>query len=560
MANLLLFLTIAGALALFLFGMKLMSESLQKIMGERIRKILSSMTSNKLRGVLTGLFITALIQSSSATTVMVVSFVNGGILRLVEAVNVIIGANIGTTITTWLISVLGFEFNFTLFTLPLIGLSIPLLFANKRKLKSWGEMLLGFSLLFIALSFLKSNMPVASADSGLAQTLSTLSSYGHGSFFIFLAVGILFTVIIKSSSSIFALTLVFAINGWINFDIAVAMVLGENIGTTIAAITAAKVANTTAKRAALAHLFFNLFGVIWVGALFPFILKGTSWLFMHLGGGNPLTDATQIPMALALFHLLFNVLNTLLLVGFTRQITQFVMRKVPAVAQNDNEFKLTHIKIGVLSTPDASLYQARRETILFAEKVRKMFMNVERIFEERNDKEYAILKDKITVAEEFSNRLEKEIANFLTKVGEGRLSETSSQRMRALYKMIDDIESIADSCINIMNAIDRKRTANIVFPEQTNNNVRLLFNMVRDALDMMVTMLTHDEQLPLSMAQETEREINNFRDILKSEHLNNLEKGIYKYDAGIIYNDIVSQCERIGDYAINVDEAFKSLY
>ena len=285
-----------------------------------------------------------------------------------------------------------------------------------------------------------------------------------------------------------------------------------------------------------------------------------AWLYMQLGGGDPFTNQMDIPIALSLFHTLFNIINTLLLIGFTRNITQFVIKRIPATASGNNEFKLTHIKIGVLSTPDASLYQALRETTVFAERVRKMFMNVQHIFDEQNEKEYKVLKEKIIENEKYSNRLETEIANYLTKVGEGRLSEASSQRMRALYKMIDDIESIADSCINIMNAVERKRERKISFPEHINNNVHLIFNMVRDALDMMVTMLTHDEEVPLSMAQVAENEINNFRDILKSEHLDNLEKGIYRYDAGMIYNDIVSQCERIGDYAINVDEAFKGVF
>ncbi|MDA3930327.1 MAG: Na/Pi cotransporter family protein [Prolixibacteraceae bacterium] len=560
MGGILLLLSIAGAIALFLFGMKLMSESLQKIMSERIRKVLSSMTSNKFKGILTGVFITALIQSSSATTVMVVSFVNAGILQLVEAISLIIGANIGTTLTAWLISFFGFELNSAIYMLPLIGISIPFLFSNKRKLKNWGEILLGFSLLFISLNFLKDSIPQANMDSGLANAVQTVYSWGHISYLIFLLIGVLFTIIIKSSSSIFALTLVLAFNGWINFELAAAMVLGENIGTTLTAISASKVANITAKRAAIAHLFFNLTGVIWVIIILPFFLGSISNLYMYLGGGNPFTNNHEIPLALALFHTLFNVLNTIILIGFTKQITQFVIKRVPSDYNAENRFKLTHIKIGVLSTPDASLYQARRETVLFTEKVRKMFMNVERIYDTQIEKDFKLLSEKIKTTEEYANRLETEIANFLTKVGEGRLSETSSKRMRALFKMIDDIESIADSCINILSAIEKKRNSKFIFPDQINNNVHLMFNMVRESLDIMVTMLTHDEELPLSMALETENEINNFRDILKSEHLNNLEKGVYKYDAGILYNDIISQCERIGDYAINVDEAFKSLF
>lgn len=491
---------------------------------------------------------------------MVVSFVNAGILRLAEAVSLIIGANIGTTFTAWLISIFGFELNFALFTLPIIGLSIPFLFSNRRKLKNIGEMLLGFSLIFISLGFLKEYIPDANHQSWIYLAIQKVSEWGHGSYLIFLFIGILFTIVIKSSNSIFALTLVLAFNGWINYELAVAMVLGENIGTTIAAIAVSKVANITARRTALAHLFFNLFGVLWVILFFPYLLKMNAWLYMQLGGGNPFLNRADIPIALAMFHTLFNIINTLLLIGFTKHIAKFVIKRIPSTSTGNKEFRLTHIKIGVLSTPDASLYQALRETTVFAERVRKMFMNVQHIFNEQNEKEYKVLKEKITKNEEYSNRLETEIANYLTKVGEGRLSEASSQRMRALYKMIDDIESIADSCINILNAVERKKEQKLVFPDHINNNVQLIFNMVRDALDMMVTMLTHDEEVPLSMAQVAENDINNFRDILKSEHLDNLEKGIYRYDAGMIYNDIVSQCERIGDYAINVDEAFKGVF
>ena len=294
--------------------------------------------------------------------------------------------------------------------------------------------------------------------------------------------------------------------------------------------------------------------------IFPLFLKGIAWLFMELGGGNPFENIASVPFAIAFFHTSFNLINVLLLMGFSRKLTHYLSRKIVATTQPENGFKLTHIKIGLLSTSEASLFQARRETVLFAEKVRKMFINVERIFDEINEKEYGVLKVQIVETEEFSNRLEKEIANYLTKVGEGRLSEASSRRMRALFKMIDDIESIADSCVNIFKAIERKKEQKIKFPEQINNNVHLIFTMVRAALDTMVTMLTHDEELPLSMAQDAETELNNFRDILKSEHLNNLEKGVYKYDAGILYNDIISQCERIGDFAINVDESFKNLF
>jgi len=559
MTGLLILLTIAGATALFLFGMKLMSESIQKIVGERIRNLLTSMTSNKLKGVLTGTFIAALIQSSSATTVMVVSFVNAGILRLFEAISIIMGANIGTTFTAWLIAFFGFNVNFSVFLLPVIGLGIPLIFSAQRKYRNWGELLLGFCLLFISLNFLKTNVPQV-YESWFLDAINWMSSSDLLSFFMFFIFGTVFTMAIRSSSAIIALTMVFVFNGWLGFEQAAAMVVGENVGTTLAAITASKGANINAKRAAYAHLFFNLFGFILLIFFFQWFLKGISILFMLAGGANPFTNTQSVPLALALFHTLFNLLNAIILIGFSKRISAFVSQKVSKSKTTSDEFKLTHIKTGLLSTPEASLFQAKRETILFAERVRKMFINVERIFDEQNEKEFERLKASIFDTEDYSDRMEKEIAKYLTKVGEGRLSEASSRRMHALYKMIDDMESIADSCVNILNIIERKRVEKIQFPLQINDNVRLIFTMVREALDLMVTMLTHEEDMPLSMANETEKEINNFRDILKSEHLNNLEKGVYKYDAGIMYNDIVSQSERIGDYAYNVDESFKNLF
>ncbi|HPR61376.1 MAG TPA: Na/Pi symporter, partial [Prolixibacteraceae bacterium] len=372
MTGLLILLTIAGATALFLFGMKLMSESIQKIVGERIRNLLTSMTSNKLKGVLTGTFIAALIQSSSATTVMVVSFVNAGILRLFEAISIIMGANIGTTFTAWLIAFFGFNVNFSVFLLPVIGLGIPLIFSAQRKYRNWGELLLGFCLLFISLNFLKTNVPQV-YESWFLDAINWMSSSDLLSFFMFFIFGTVFTMAIRSSSAIIALTMVFVFNGWLGFEQAAAMVVGENVGTTLAAITASKGANINAKRAAYAHLFFNLFGFILLIFFFQWFLKGISILFMLSGGANPFTNTQSVPLALALFHTLFNLLNAIILIGFSKRISAFVSQKVSKSKTTSDEFKLTHIKTGLLSTPEASLFQAKRETILFAERVRKMF-------------------------------------------------------------------------------------------------------------------------------------------------------------------------------------------
>jgi len=559
MAQVFIFLSIVGATGLFLYGMKLMGESVQKILGEKLRMMLSSMSSNRLWGVLSGIFITALIQSSSATTVMVVSFVNAGVIRLIDAIAVIMGANVGNTLTAWIISLVGFQFDLSYFSLPLIGVSLPFLFSTNRKWRIWGELILGFSLLIISMRFLWQSVPGVH-DSSIKTFITTITSWGVLTYMTFFLAGALFTILVKSSNAILALTIVFSIQGWIGFEHAVLMVLGESLGTTISAINASKKASGTAKRAALAHFFFNLFGVIWALLLFPFFIKFIVWGFQSIGGKDPFTHKEAIPISIALFHTMFKLMNMFLLLPFANLIKNLVTRVVPTVTTGENDFKFSHIKIGLLSTPEASLYQAKMETMVFAERIRKMFRNLERLMALREEKDYQELKEKLLAEETFADRMEHEIAGYLTKVAEGRLSESNSFRLRALFKMIDDIESIADSCINILNAINRQRENRFVFPESIKNNILLMINMVNDALDFMVTVLTHSEELPLSMAQNIEQEINNFRDILKSEHINNLANGLYSYDEGIIYNDIISQCERIGDYSINVVEASKNQF
>ena len=324
------FLKLIGSLGVFLYGMKLMSEALQKVAGTRMRHILSAMTSNRIKGVMTGILITAIIQSSSATTVMVVSFVNAGLLSLVESIGVIMGANVGTTATAWLISILGFKISMAEISLPLIGLSLPLLFSNKRSRKSWGELIIGFGLLFIGLDFLKNAMPNIQENPEIFTFLQKYTDMGYASYFLFLLIGTALTILIQSSSATMALTLVMCANGWINFEIAAAMVLGENIGTTITANLAAMVANTTAKRAAFAHFMFNVFGVIWVLSIFPIFLHWIEMLSLFLGIGNPSTNPGAVPMALSLFHTIFNVSNLLLLIWFSKLIASLVSKIIPA--------------------------------------------------------------------------------------------------------------------------------------------------------------------------------------------------------------------------------------
>lgn len=528
-------------------------------MGDRLRYILSAMSSNKIRRVFAGILIAVLLQSSSATTMMIVSFVNAGLVRFGESILVIMGANIGATLTAWIISVFGFRLNLSWIIFPIIGIVLPLTFSQKRKMRTFGEMFIGFCIVLISFIFIRKILPDV-YDCRAYHIVEAIRDMGFGGILLFFLGGAFFSFLIRSSNATFLFTIALYAAGWVPFELALAMVIGENVGTPITAIRASRMANVAAKRAAFAHFIFNLFGATWALLGFSCFVKIVVWLNTSLGGTDPIDGPEPSSMlALAIAHTFFNLFNTLLLFWSTRVLLNVLNRVTPKRVNPDTEFRLLHIRTGMLSTPDASLYQARRETAAFAERVRKMYRNVERLFSIKNDKEFEAIKEKIEIASNFSNRLEKEIANYLTKVGEMRLSESSSMHLRGLYKMIDDLKCISESCVNITTAIEHKRFSKLDFPEQIHNNILLIFNMVNEALDIMVTMLTHEEETPLSMAQETEREINNYRDILKSDHLNNLQRGIYNYDAGIIYNDIISQSERIGDFAIDVDESYKTL-
>ncbi|BAX80108.1 Na/Pi cotransporter family protein [Labilibaculum antarcticum] len=554
-------LTLIGSLGLFLYGMKLMSEALQQVAGDKMRTILAAMTSNRLKGVMTGVLITALIQSSSATTVMVVSFVNAGLLSLVESIGVIMGANIGTTVTAWLISLLGFKVSMSAISLPLIGLGLPFLFSKNRTKKNWGELIMGFALLFIGLQFLKTSMPDIKNNPEILNFLTSYTDMGFASTLLFLSIGTLLTILIQSSSATMALTLVMCNSGWISFEMAAAMVLGENIGTTITANIAAMIANTSAKRAARAHLIFNTIGVIWVLISLPYFLKGIAWVNMTLlGGGDPFTSTAAVPISLSLFHTVFNILNVVFLIWFANFIVKVVTKLVPIREDVEEEFKLQFIKTGTLSTPEASLFLAKKEISTYVKSTKKMFSYTKQAFNETNDKTFNKLFEKIDKREDESDEMEVEIANFLAKVSETRLSSENSERVRAYFKMVSDIESVGDSILNLAKAMKRKREQKAWFPQNLRDNINNMFKLVDDALEIM-----HDNtkmeftEVKIKKAWETEREINDYRNLLKTEHLNNVEEHKYKYQAGIIYNDMFSECEKIGDYCINVSEALNEI-
>lgn len=553
------FLKLIGSLGVFLYGMKLMSEALQKVAGNKMRRILSTMTSNRVKGVITGLMITTIIQSSSATTVMVVSFVNAGLLNLVESIGVIMGANVGTTVTAWLISILGFKISMAEISLPMIGLCLPLLFSNKRSRKSWGELIVGFGLLFIGLEFLKESMPNLNENPEIFTFLQDYADMGYSSYILFMLIGTVLTILIQSSSATMALTLVMCANGWISYEIAASMVLGENIGTTVTANIAAMIANTTAKRAALAHLVFNVFGVLWVLSIFPLFLGWIENLSVFLGIGNPKTSINAVPMALSLFHTCFNISNVLILIWFTRLIAKLVTKLIPLKETPEDAFKLKHIKIGLLSTPDASLFQAKQEISLYGRNTRDMFQRVAQAFETPN-KDFQKKFDHLVTLEDESDKIEVEIASYLTKVSESKLSTENSQRIRAMFKIVSEIESIADSSLNIAKAVHRRIDQDITFPEELKNKLKHMFEIVDEALAVMCVNLSMEyKEVNAKKAYELEQAVNDYRTILKQEHLIAIEEKRYDYPTGILYNDMFSECEKVGDYAINITQAMKEI-
>lgn len=576
-------LKLIGSLALFLYGMKLMSESLQKLAGNKMRQILTAMTANRFTGVLTGVFITALIQSSSATTVMVVSFVNAGLLDLVGSIGVILGANVGTTITSWLVAVLGLgKFSMSDLALPIIGCTLPLLFSQKRSRKNWGEMFVGFGLLFLALRFLQEAMPTNLQDyPGVGDFIQNISNLGFRSWMIFLLIGAVLTTIFQSSSATVALTLVICAKGWIGYEDAAAMIMGENIGTTITANLAAAVANVQAKRAALAHFIINVFGVIWLFFIFnPFLhFIGDLSVTLHLSHYNPIYSDPELlnstfnpeerasvltsihaamPLVLSLFNTLAKGINVLILIWFTKILAKIVSR-ILSLKPGDDSFTLKHIKIGLLSTPDASLFQAKQEITHYAQNTFSMFKRMFQAFE-MSKSDYEKEFDKLQLMEDESDQVEVDIADYLTKVSESRLTTENSQRVRAMFKIVSEIESVADSILNVAKAIMRRNNQGVVFPETLHTKLFHMFSLVENSIEMMCHNLTLEyKDVNPKKAYEIEQAINNYRTLLQQEHLIAIEEKNYDYSIGILYTDIFAECEKIGDYTINVTEAMKEI-
>ena len=548
------FLKLIGSLGLFLYGMKIMSEGLQKVAGDRLRSILTAMTTNRVTGVLTGVLITALIQSSSATTVMVVSFVNAGLLTLAESISVIMGANIGTTVTAWIISIFGFKVDMAAFALPLLAIALPLIFSGKSNRKSVGEFIFGFSFLFMGLSYLKANAPDLNANPEMLAFVQNYTDMGFFSILLFLFIGTILTMIVQASAATMAITLIMCANGWISLELGAALVLGENIGTTITANLAALTANTQAKRAALAHFVFNVFGVIWVLIIFHPFMQLVNWVVdTFFQTSNP---EVAISYKLSAFHSIFNICNVCILIWGVKLIERTVCALIHP-KEEDEEPRLRFITGGMLSTAELSILQARKEIHLFAERTHRMFGMVQDLLHTEKDDDFNKLFSRIEKYENISDNMELEIANYLNQVSEGRLSSESKLQIRAMLREVTEIESIGDSCYNLARTINRKRQTNQDFTEKQYEHIQFMMKLTNDALAQMIVVVEKPEHqsIDINKSFNIENEINNYRNQLKNQNILDVNNKEYDYQMGVYYMDIIAECEKLGDYIVNVVEA-----
>ena len=552
------FLKLIGSLGLFLYGMKIMSEGLQKVAGDRLRSILTAMTTNRVTGVLTGVLITALIQSSSATTVMVVSFVNAGLLTLAESISVIMGANIGTTVTAWIISIFGFKVDMAAFALPLLAIALPLIFSGKSNRKSVGEFIFGFSFIFMGLSYLKANAPDLNANPEMLAFVQNYTDMGFFSILLFLFIGTILTMIVQASAATMAITLIMCANGWISLELGAALVLGENIGTTITANLAALTANTQAKRAALAHFVFNVFGVIWVLIIFHPFMQLVNWVVdTFFQTSNP---EVAISYKLSAFHSIFNICNVCILIWGVKLIERTVCALIHP-KEEDEEPRLRFITGGMLSTAELSILQARKEIHLFAERTHRMFGMVQDLLHTEKDDDFNKLFSRIEKYENISDNMELEIANYLNQVSEGRLSSESKLQIRAMLREVTEIESIGDSCYNLARTINRKRQTNQDFTEKQYEHIHFMMKLTNDALAQMIVVVEKPEHqsIDINKSFNIENEINNYRNQLKNQNILDVNNKEYDYQMGVYYMDIIAECEKLGDYIVNVVEASRQI-
>ena len=553
-------LQLLGALGMFLYGMNLMSNGLQKAAGSKMRGLLTSMTSTPLKGVLSGLGITSVIQSSSATTVMTVGFVNAGLLTLTQAVGVIMGANIGTTVTAWMVSLLGFKSDISIFAVPLMAVGFILSLSKRDKRRHISELIIGFSLLFLGLSLMKSSVPDLNEES--LAFIQGWTNYGFGSVLIFLLFGTILTLVLQSSSATMAITLIMVNMGWIPFEMGAAMVLGENIGTTITANIAAAVGNVNAKRAAMTHTLFNVFGVIWALILFKPFLAFVGLTITWMGLPNPaegaVVDGTASLYGISMLHTLFNLFNTLILIWFVKYLvkTATAIVKDKKTAEEDS-VKLKYIHAGQLETAELSIEQARNEVVHFAEISRRSIETIRKAIEANNDKDFEAARQRLVKYEEISDRIEYEIAQFLNAMPEDSISDETRTESKRMYRIIGELESLGDSGETIGRILSRRNSHEKSFSEEQVTNLNKILTAVDNAYAVMIENLKAEKVTTLSerRAVDAELEINEMRNNLREAEVLKMERGDTNYQASVYYLDTLSEIERMGDYIINVSQA-----
>jgi phosphate:Na+ symporter len=550
----LIVLKLLGAIAILIFGMKMTSEALQKMAGPQLRHLFGAMTGNRFSGVATGALITVAVQSSSATTVMTVSFVNAALLTLTQAISVIMGANIGTTLTAWILSA-GFSFNIVNIVWPVLCVGIVLI--QLRRHRYLGDFLIGLGFLLYAMVLLKNTgveMDLASKPAVVAFFSSFKTNYA--TILLFLLIGTILTAVLQSSAALMAITMVLCATGAISIYQGIALVMGENIGTTSTANLAALNANTQARRTAMAHLLFNVFGVVWMLiAFFPFVRGVCS--IVGLDPDAHQQDTALLSFTLAAFHTGFNVINTAILIWFIPQIEKLVCRIIrPRKSDEEDEFRLQYIRGGIMKTPEISVLQAQKEIVVFGVKTQHMFSLVRELYAAKDEQAFSRLYDRIEKGEEGSDRMENEIGRYLGDLGSAHLSDDTKEKVRAMLRQIGELESVGDGCFNLARILRRKRDNKIEFAAQQEEGIREMFSLVGDALSRMNEMLSgRREELDLSLSEEIERRINACRDSLKKQNIENLDARLYGYDKGTVYADLVGEFEKTGDYIINVVEA-----
>ena len=583
MTTILNVLSVLGGLAMFLYGMALMSDGLQKSAGDRLRAFMAKMTSNAFKRVLTGTVVTCLVQSSSATTIMVVSFVNAGLLTLGNAIGVIMGANIGTTLTAWITS-LGFSVNIALFAVPMMAFGYLMHCSKKATLKNLGQFLMGFAVMYVGLTFMKdcANAVLGEYQTGMMSFFGSINGFGFGSILLFLIAGAVLTIVLQASSATMAITMLLAASGLIDFKLADAMVLGENIGTTITANIAAAVANTSAKRAARAHTIFNIVGVIWVLAVFRPIVKLICLIMVNLGFQDPMAassqlayianngitaDPSEIEMyknsllyGIAMLHTLFNVTNTLVLIWFTPLIEKAVVWLVKEPKGEAEVFRLKYISGGPLSTAELSISEAQQEIVHFAEICSNGFGYIRQAINETDPEAFDKLNDKLIKYEEITDRIEYEIATYLNDVSKNEISDEVKDKIKAMYKIVGELESLGDSGEAIGRILKRKNAHGKVFDKSILDRLNKMMDLVQKGYDVMIENLKNTDLKDISNAENCEYNINECRNHLREEHIVNIESNSYNYLTGVYFMDVLSELEKIGDFLINVSEAVVGKY